>query len=126
MLIFFIVNLFNLSFIKVKHRLINIYSMLLVSIFGIILYLSALGFINIDIYYYGFNYSFMQMICFVFVLLYLMYFCDLYFLLMIIAFIMYFFKVQISMNFIDYLIDPMLWIYSMIYLFKRFILNVKE
>lgn len=124
-LIIFIVNLLDIKCNQFKFRLINSYSMLLVFLFGTILYLSTLGFINFDIYHFGFNYSGMLMILFAIGLFYLLYFCDLYFLVMVIAFVGYFFRIQLSMNLFDYLIDPMLWIYSIIYLFKRFILNVK-
>lgn len=126
-LIFFSINFLNLNlkFFEVRTRLINTYSMSLIFLFGLILYASTLGFINVDIYYFGFTYSFMQMLFFSLILIYLLYFCDLYFFVMIVVFIGYFFKVQFSLNLFDYLIDPMLWIYSIMFLFRRFVSNVK-
>ena len=55
-LIFFSINFLNLNlkFFEVRTRLINTYSMSLIFLFGLILYASTLGFINVDIYYFGF------------------------------------------------------------------------
>jgi hypothetical protein len=124
--ILLLINLFNLQLVVLFNHLINIPSMLLVFVLGIWLYLSTLGFINIDVYFIGFHYSIMPM-CVLFIgLIYLLHYAIIYAILFIIAFITYFYHGQISNNLFDYVIDPIMWLFSIVYLLRRFILYVKK
>jgi hypothetical protein len=93
----------------------NIVSMSFIFIIGCILYLSTLGFIDFDIYNYGFNSNLMLLIftitCIITIINnviigYIWTLCAVFFL----------YKLTPSNNLWDYMLDPLLWLYSFCFL----------
>ncbi len=104
-----IVMIYKLLANKRRYYILSMAELSLIIIIGTVLYLSAFGFIDFDLYNYGYieNYY----ILFVFscsILLLLLFNLSLGY-IWLISFIAYYFKLLESHNFWDYLLDPVLW-----------------
>ena len=108
--------LFNKININIDYRLDLIFIIL-----GFLLYFSALGFIQIDIYSYGYypNKTFLLLIIIWSVVLLKL--NTLYSWIMLFSIIGFYFKIMASNNLWDYLIDPILWVISIVNIVNKYI-----
>ncbi|MFN8769527.1 MAG: hypothetical protein ACK5Z5_01230 [Neisseriaceae bacterium] len=119
-LFLFILLLNNLCQFSTK-PLINTPSAAILVIICTILYLSVFGIIPIDVYDLGFVPNVYFLCILGIVLLIIWRFSNLNAWILLIAFITYYFRLKDSINLWDYLIDPLLWVYAIIFLFKQLV-----
>lgn len=110
----------NLSRKKIMHP-IDKYSCSIVSVLGILLYVSAFGFVSFDLYSYGYlmDLKWIALIVYFILQIVLWYFNRTFAIIWLIAIIAYIFKLQNSNNLWDYLFDPVLWLTMSLYTIKN-------
>ena len=118
LLILAINKVFGISFPKINYQ----YA-LLIFITGLISYLSVFGFIDFSLYDLGFIPNWLFFLVLYGASLLIWRFNRFYSWILLISLAGFYYKVQISINLWDYVIDPILWLYSIIILmmpiFKR-------
>lgn len=111
----------NILFKKVFSR----YVQLMILLLGIILYISVIGALKIDIYGFGYRPTYLILgFCFV-ELIYLRvnkYFAYIW----LFALIGFYFNIQTSNNFWDYLFDPFLWIFTILIIAVNLIKGLRK
>lgn len=96
-----------------------------ISLFGLILYLSATGLIKYDIYALGYNNSYF-LLGFALLAIVSFYFSRLFAIIWLLAGVAFYLKLQTSSNLWDYLFDPFLWLWCLILLAQKIILLLKK
>lgn len=91
----------------------------MVMFLGSMLYLSTLGFIDLDIYSFGYFPKGTMLFIIGVLELFLLGYASCYAWLWVIALICFYFKLENSNNLWDYLFDPLLWLMVAISLFRR-------
>ena len=118
LLIALIINfiIFNKISISIDYRVDLIFIIL-----GLLLYSSALGFIKIDIYAYGYYPNRSLLLLMIIWCVVLLKLNPLYSWIILFAIIGFYFRIMASNNLWDYLIDPILWIMSIVNLVNKYI-----
>ncbi len=117
LLIFGITLFYQVFLPKQKFRL-NLIFAIIVIIIGSLLYLSTLGFINFDIYALGYFPNGVMLLTVILLELFLLDYAQVYAWIWLIALISFYFRIESSNNLWDYLLDPLLWIFSIFNLIR--------
>lgn len=107
------------------HNLINPYFANIIVILGLILYLSTFAIAKIDIYAFGYFPTYI-LIGFISIELYLWCSSRVCAWIWIIALVAFYFKLQSSVNFWDYLFDPVLWFIAVVRSIITVIPNINQ
>lgn len=115
--------IFNFVFLTKIIVPLNYEISLVITIFGLLLYMSSMGFIQLDIYSYGYYPNKIFILSIIMWCLFLININRLYSWITLIAIIGFYFKIISSNNLWDYIIDPIVWIMSIVTVIKN---QIKE
>ncbi len=112
-------NIINSNFFsQINNSTSHLLSMLTIFTIGIILYSSTLGFLNIDLYRYGFHSNYMIVILTIFTAIMIFKNIPIGYIWSLSA-LAFLYKVIPSNNLWDYLLDPILWLFSISFLISK-------
>ena len=92
---------------------------IVVTMLGSLLYMSTLGFIDLDVYSFGYFPKGTMLLAVCLLELFLLDYARSYAWIWLIALISFYFKFESSNNLWDYLFDPLLWLIAIISFFRR-------
>jgi len=93
----------------------------LIIVSGLFLYLSALGFIKFDIYSLGYYPNIFFLIILGLLAIYYWFSNKFFVWIILLALLAFYFRLETSINLWDYLLDPFIWLISIVNIFRKYI-----